>query len=114
MKRKNENQKESAKVLFDAFLSFMNDYKDEVKDEVKEMVDILLNDTHVPKLFYTLKELEQMTGISFLALKGRIKRGTLIATNEGNVTLVRKDEVDRLIEKLNQQIERNLKHKRSA
>ena len=45
----------------------------------------------------------QITGISVDALKGRRKRGTLELVNEGNVLLMHKDELDRLLNKLHQQ-----------
>lgn len=89
--------------LFDAFLAFLSDFKDEVEQSVTDKVEKRLKERLHAKVFYTLKDLEQMTGITHEALKGRIKRGTLKAIKDGNTFLVTKDEVERFIERLNKQ-----------
>lgn len=57
----------------------------------------------VKKLFYNLRELEVVTGITYLGLKGRIKRGTLMGVKSGNVWLVSTDEVTRFVNQLHHQ-----------
>jgi len=54
----------------------------------------------IPKMFYNLKQLEEITGITRLGLKGRIKRGTLKASKDGNTWLVSVKEVERLLNQL--------------
>lgn len=93
-------KEDKVKELFNAFLAFLEDFKEGWKDEVKELL-IQEQSKPVSKLFYNLKELEKLTGISYLGLKGRIKRGTLKASKNANKWLVTKDEVQRLIDDLN-------------
>lgn len=71
-----------------------------IKDEVNNQLQQEQNKP-VTKLYYNLKELEQLTGISYLGLKGRIKRGTLKASKNANKWLVSNDEVQKLIDDLN-------------
>jgi hypothetical protein len=52
------------------------------------------------KQFYNLKELAEISGITFLGLKGRIKRGNIKATKDGNTVLVSAKEVERLLNSL--------------
>ena len=69
--------------------------------EITELVNnqIIKHNT-TPKLFYNLAEVSNATGISKLALKGRIKRGTLNANYNDNVILISTSEFKRFIYKI--------------
>jgi len=88
-------------MRFDDILpAFEQALKQLVKDEVARLI---IEPPQKTKLFYNLKELVEITGITYLGLKGRIKRGTLRASKCANTWLVSEDEVNRLIDKLEQQ-----------
>lgn len=67
----------------------------------KQALIELIQSVRVEKKFYSLDEVSHITGLTKLALKGRRKRGTVKMINEGNCILIHRDEVNRLIEKLN-------------
>lgn len=94
------------KKLFEAFKAFLCDFKDEVATSAIDEVEKRLQERLHAKVFYTLKEVEQITGISYEALKGRIKRKTLFSVKDGNIILIPKDELNGLIDKLNRQYTR--------
>lgn len=75
--------------------------KSEVLNEVLKGMQV--QQPQPKKLFYNLKELVQLTGITYLGLKGRLKRGTLKGAKDGNTWLVSAVEVERLINHLNHQ-----------
>lgn len=108
MKKENERKKENSKVLIDAFLQFITDLQDEVI-ELREMIELLNDDKATGKLFYTFKELTELTGLTHNMLKGRVNRGTLEASKDGNVYLVSVDEVNRFVAKINADLERKKK-----
>lgn len=56
------------------------------------------------KQFYHIRELSALTGLSVLALKGRRKRGGLVAINIGNEILVPTAEVERFLKYLKSQL----------
>ena len=97
-----ENQ--SFENLFSMFMKHMEDL---IEQRVNEKLKVFVQKTtEAPKAFYSLKEVSHLTGITFLGLKGRQKRGTLKCVNEGNVVLVPKSEVERLLDKLKRQLKR--------
>ena len=57
----------------------------------------------VEKLYYSLKEVSMITGLTVLAIKGRYRRGTLGVVRSGQTPLIPADEVERLLLKLDEQ-----------
>jgi len=90
--------------LIECFFQFLEDLKEEVVENAVAVALQKIEGKQQPqKLFYNLEEVAHITGISRLALKGRIKRKTLIAVYDGNVILIPVDELNNLIKKLNVQ-----------
>lgn len=90
----------------DIFLTFLNDYKEEIKEEIKnEILNEINNDNK--KLYYSIKETSQILGLSFNAVKGRQRRNNIEVVYEGTTPLVPADEINRLLNKLESQRNRN-------
>ena len=89
MKEK-EKMIESLMPFFELAVEIMSQ---KIKDEIA-------NKQEIKKLFFNLKELELITGITYLGLKGRIKRGTIKASKNGNTWLISSDEVERIVNQL--------------
>ena len=88
---------------FDNLLDLFKQHIDQqVAKQVEEKFNQRMN-AEVEKEYYHIKEVKQITGISVDALKGRRKRGNLELVNDGNVLLMHKDELNRILHKLNQQ-----------
>lgn len=77
----------------------------EEEKKIKEVIDAhIKNHLLLQPLFYNLKTVESLLGISKIALKNRIRRGTIKAVKDGNIILIPKKEVQRLINALNFQL----------
>jgi hypothetical protein len=96
--------KDKNKALENAFLAFMTflqDFNDDWKDELKRE----LEGNQMPtKLFYSLKEVTHITGLSIRAVKERYRRGTLQVVYDGTTPLIPVESLNELVEKLNRQI----------
>ncbi len=95
-----------------ALLAFLVEYDDDFKMEFrKELLFDLESKILPPKLFYNLKEVSHMTGLTIRAIKERYRRGTLQVVYDNTTPLIPADSLNELVEKLNRQI---LKKKRAA
>jgi hypothetical protein len=103
--------KDKNKALENAFLAFMaflQDFNEDWKVEMKRE----LEGAQLPtKLFYSLKEVSHITGLSVRAIKERYRRGTLQVVYDGTTPLIPAESLNELVEKLNRQI---LTKKRAA
>lgn len=86
---KNENP-------FDSLTKFLINL---VKEEVEHQLTIERN-RKPEKVYYSIREVAEITGLTVNALKGRRKRGTLSFINEGNSILMHKNELERFLNKL--------------
>jgi len=68
-----------------------------LKKELKKDISVGLQ---LVKQGYSISEFAQITGLSYDAVKGRIKRKTLRAIRDGNTYLIPKKEVDRFVHQL--------------
>ena len=104
MKDKNK----ALESTFLAFMAFLQDFNEDWKDELKKE----LKGNQLPtKLFYSLKEVSHITGLSVRAIKERYRRGTLQVVYDGTTPLIPAESLNELVEKLNRQI---LTKKRAA
>jgi len=71
----------------DALITFIQDF---IQAEVNKHFKAI-------KIFYTLDEVSNITGISKFGLKNRAKKGIIKLNYNGNVVLMHKTELDRLI-----------------
>jgi hypothetical protein len=86
---------------FLAFMAFLQDFNEDWKDELKRE----LQANQLPtKLFYNLKEVSHITGLSVRAIKERYRRGTLQVVYDGTTPLIPTESLDELIEKLRKQM----------
>jgi hypothetical protein len=86
---------------FKAFMSFLQDFNEDWKDELKRE----LNAQQLPtKLFYNLKEVSHITGLTVRAIKERYRRGTLQVVYDGTTPLIPTESLDELVEKLRKQM----------
>ncbi|MBI3136037.1 MAG: hypothetical protein HYZ14_15275 [Bacteroidetes bacterium] len=91
------------------FESLLSSFLRSLEEMVDRRVEEKLNRMASPqklnegKEYYSLKEVSHITGITFLGLKGRQKRGTLKCVNEGNTVLVPKNELERILKLLSRQ-----------
>ncbi len=92
--------------LFEAFLTFLEEWDAQKKIEWKKEISAELESAQLQKIFYNLEEVAHITGIKVGALKGRIKRKTLFCVYDSTVILIPKEELTRLIDKLNKQYKR--------
>ena len=103
--------KDKNKALENAFLAFMTflqDFNDDWKEEIKRELEA----QQLPKkLFYSLKEVSHITGLTERAIKGRYNRKTLQVVYDGTTPLIPAESLDELIEKLRKQM---LNRKRAA
>lgn len=99
--------KDKTKALenaFMAFMSFLQDFNEDWKDELKRE----LNAQQLPtKLFYSLKEVSHITGLTVRAIKERYRRGTLQVVYDGTTPLIPTESLDELVEKLRKQMLNN-------
>ena len=101
---KNNNNKSKNKSLLNAFMTFLQDFSEEFKEDIKSELMIELDSKVLPpKLFYSLKEVSHITGLSVRAIKGRYGRGTLDVVYEATTPLIPATEVSMLVDKLNRQ-----------
>ncbi len=81
--------------------------KQEIKKEIlfdlKTDLKQLKESKSVAKLYYSIKEVAEVTGLTFNAVKGRQRRGTIQVVYEGQTPLVPSDEVNKLLKKLERQ-----------
>ena len=95
-----------------AFLMFLEEYIYNSHSELKKELIAEMEAKILPtKLFYSLKEVHHITGLSIRAIKGRYTRGTLQVVYDNVTPLIPADSLNELIDKLNRQI---MKKKRAA
>ena len=75
-----------------------------IENQVREQLKDISNQPAQRKLYYNLKEVSEITGISVCALKGRIHRKTLKAAHDSTTILIPTKELDRLLSKLDKQV----------
>ena len=86
-------------IIFDSLIATLAvEIKKQLIHELNGRQSTTLN---AVKQYYSLKEVVEITGLSVLALKGRRRRGSIKLINEGNCILMSKDELNKLLEKLN-------------
>jgi hypothetical protein len=82
---------------------FKQEVKDEILNELKADFTQLKESRGVSKLYYSIKEVSELTGLTFNAVKGRQRRGTLKVVYEGQTPLIPSDEVNKLVARLDRQ-----------
>ena len=88
-----------------AFLAFLQEFNDDFKMEIRNELILEWESRVLPqKLFYNLKEVSHITGLSIRAIKERYRRGTLQVVYDGVTPLIPADSLNELVEKLNRQI----------
>jgi hypothetical protein len=96
-----KNRNKDLENAFLAFMAFLQDFNEDWKDELKKELEIKQLPT---KLFYSLKEVSHVTGLTVRAIKERYRRGTLQVVYEGTTPLIPAESLDELIEKLRKQM----------
>lgn len=85
------------------FDNLLDLFKAHIDTQIAQQVEIKFNErmnAETNKEYYHVKEISQITGLTVDAIKGRRKRGTLELVNDGNVLLMHKDELSRILKKL--------------
>jgi hypothetical protein len=96
-----KNRNKDLENAFLALMAFLQDFNEDWKDELKRE----LKGNQMPtKLFYSLKEVSHITGLSVRAIKERYRRGTLQVVYDGTTPLIPAESLNELVEKLNRQI----------
>lgn len=91
--------------MIEAMLTFFAEFQLNSQVNIKQEVVAELEAKMLPtKLFYSLKEVSHITGLSIRAIKERYRRGTLQVVYDNVTPLIPADSLNELVEKLNRQI----------
>ncbi len=96
-----KNRNKDLENAFLAFMAFFQDFNEDWKVEMKRE----LEGAQLPtKLFYSLKEVSHITGLSVRAIKERYRRGTLQVVYDCTTPLIPTESLNELVEKLRKQM----------